>query len=46
ENIHEELLEHMEYGNIEEQKISTISNWITRTYVGWKKKMEETLSNL
>ncbi len=47
ENMHEELLERVGYGELEEgeiPKISTIANWITRTYVGWKKKMvEETL---
>ena len=47
ENMHEELLERVQYGELEEGeilKISTIANWITRTYMGWKKKMaEETL---
>jgi hypothetical protein len=47
ENMHEELLERVECGELEEEeipKISTIANWITRTYAGWKKQMaEETL---
>ena len=36
ENIHEELLERVEYGELEGEipRISTIVNWITRTYVG------------
>ncbi|CAH1759526.1 3692_t:CDS:2 [Entrophospora sp. SA101] len=45
-NMHEKLLEHVEYGELEEEipKISTFANWITRTYAGWKKQMaEETL---
>ena len=44
--MHEELLEYVEYGELEEEipKISTIANWITRTYACWKKQMaEETL---
>ncbi|CAJ0841610.1 12176_t:CDS:2 [Entrophospora sp. SA101] len=44
--MHEKLLEHVEYGELEEEipKISTFANWITRTYAGWKKQMaEETL---
>ena len=43
ENMHEELLECVEYGELEEEipKISTIANWITRTYACWKKQMAE-----
>jgi len=40
ENMHEELSERVEYGALEEEeipKISSIANWITRTYAGWKK---------
>lgn len=47
ENMYEELLERVQRDELEEEelpKISTIANWITRTYAGWKKKMaEETL---
>lgn len=47
ENMHEELLERVEDGELEEgeiPKISTIAHWITKTYAGWKKQMaEETL---
>ena len=45
-NLLEAML-HMEYGELEKEeipKISTIVNWITRTYACWKKQMaEETL---
>ena len=46
ENMHEELLERVEYGELEEEeipKISTIANWITRTYACWKKQMGTSL---
>ena len=41
ENMHEELLERVQQGELEEvelPKISTIANWITRIYAGWKKE--------
>lgn len=44
ENMHEELLERVQQGELEEEelpKISTIANWITRTYAGWKKKWQK-----
>ncbi|CAJ0649053.1 6420_t:CDS:2 [Entrophospora sp. SA101] len=47
DNMHEELLECVKNEELEEEeipKISTIVNWITRTYACWKKQMaEETL---
>ena len=49
ENMHEELLERVEYGELEEEipKISTVANWMTRTYASSKKQMaEETLCTL
>ena len=48
ENI-QELLERMEYGELEKEeipKISTIVNWMTRTYVCWKKQMAEEILNI
>ena len=41
EDMYKELLEHIQEGELEEEelpKISTIANWITRTFAAWKKK--------
>ena len=50
ENMHEELLERVQEGELEEEKLPEnfdIANWITRTSAAWNKKMaEETLCTL